>query len=58
MSDHNKSRISHIYGSMNSMYYVEPALNEHRYLHVKGQHPPENLGLTRTYMDESFNSQI
>lgn len=40
MSDHNKSRISRIYGSMNSMYYVEPALNEHRYLHVKGQHPP------------------
>lgn len=35
--DHNTSRISHIYGSMNSVYYVDQSqITDHRFIRVKG----------------------
>lgn len=40
-ADPNTSRISHIYGSMNSIYYVDQSMSyDHRFIRVKGQSHP------------------
>mgnify|MGYP006869352681 CR=1 FL=1 len=40
-ADPNMSRISHIYGSMNSVYYVDQSrISDQRFISVKGQYQP------------------
>jgi hypothetical protein len=37
MNNHNTSRITHIYGSMNSIYIDQSRVSDQRFIRVKGQ---------------------
>jgi hypothetical protein len=48
----DNKRVSHIHGSMNSMYYVEPSkLNETRYIRMESQYYDDKKNLSLSYLD-------
>ena len=59
MTDRNTSRVTHIYGSMNSMYYVDQNKTlEDRYIRMQGKYYPDRTNQSQSYIEENFNEQI